>query len=259
MSNLIPGGAGDISPRRASSPTTFSGLSGGAVLPGDTFSAKLLRWDAVAAEVRATLPSGTPVAQEIDRRVLAKGGVGREGVSGWAAWSDGTIWQGVVETPLAPVPDGKWRRSGPPSGTGRIWQNAVMRRRTVAAAIGAGSGRGSSSAPDDATALEVLPGELARMFPRDATGSVWREVTGRSAVREVVEMRTRTGDGILTLRAERRARRETELARAEWQAVTASTREAPVSWRYDPGAGRPAVGGPSRRPLERGGAWALHE
>jgi hypothetical protein len=80
MSNLIPRAAGGISPRQASAP--FSGPSGGAVLPGDTFSAKLLRWDAVAAEVRATLPSGTPVAQEIDRRVLAKGGVGREEVSG---------------------------------------------------------------------------------------------------------------------------------------------------------------------------------
>ncbi len=134
-----------------------------------------------------------------------------------------------------------------------------MRQRTVRPAIGAGSGRGSSSTPDDATALEVLPGELARMFPRDATGSVWREVTGRIAVREVVEMLTRTGEGVLTLRAERRARRETELARAEWQAVTVSTREARAPWRHDPGAGRPAVGGPPRRPLERGRAWALHE
>ena len=43
MSNRIPGGAGDISPRRASSPAPFSGPSGGAVLPGQTFSAKLLR------------------------------------------------------------------------------------------------------------------------------------------------------------------------------------------------------------------------
>jgi hypothetical protein len=221
------------------------------VLPGDSFSSALLRWDTVAPEVRAVLPRETPAAQEIERRVFRKGDLGREEISGWVAWPNGTVWQGTIETTLSPTPNGKWQRSGPPTGTGRVWNGAVMRRRTVEAATGSGPGGGGSTPPDDATALEVLPGELARMFPPDATGIVWRQVASHGAVTEVVEMLTPNGEGVLTLRAERRARREAELGRAEWRAVTVSTRDASRPWRYEPGGATRALGGGLRRALGR--------
>lgn len=231
MSNLAHGHDSMSSSSGAQSPVTGR-PAGGRVLPRSGFSLARIEWNTMPQEIRAILPQQDPIAFDLDRKVFA-GSRGRyERLTGWAAWGEGAIWQGTVQIPLAPTEDGRWRRAGPPAGNGRTWTGARLYRRTVQAPVAAEASGARARQPDHVTTLDVLPVELAKLFPAGTEGSISRAI-GPKSIREVVDILAPSGEGVLVLRAQRWATRESALAKAHWQALMLSARGPAKAWHVE--------------------------